>query len=159
MRKTITLAIAALLVVAMAVPAFAAPKNKGTTYVAPSAITGSVLQGVTSPGSLGSMGAGFGITGSMNKGIIKHVGGLEITTTLGDVEIRNFWIDTNNGTVSAYVVELDARVTLFDLEGVSVDGNGDISATLKFNSTASNVIVGSDAITGEVAATAKVDLP
>ena len=158
MRRIVILALSALLVVAMAVPALAAPKNKGTTYVAPSAITGSVLQGVTSPGSLGDMGAAFGIVGNMNKGIIKHVGGLEITTTLGDVEIRNFWIDTNNGTVSAYVVELDARVTLFDLSGVSMDDE-DINATLLFNSTASNVIVGSEAITGAVAATAKVDLP
>ena len=159
MRRIVILALSALLVVAMAVPALAAPKNKGTTYVAPSAITGSVLQGVTSPGSLGNMGAGFGIVGNMNKGIIKHVGGLEITTTLGDVEIRNFWINTNNGTVSAYVVELDTRVTLFDLSGVSVDGNGDISATLLFNDTASNVIVGSSAITGDSAGSAFVDLP
>lgn len=159
MRRIVILAVAALLAVAVAVPALGAPQKKGTTYVAPSATTVSVLQGVTAPGSLGAMGAGFGIVGNMNKGVIKHVGGLEIATTLGDVEIRNFWIDTNTGTVSAYVVELDARVTLFDLADVSVDAAGDVSATLLFNATASDVIVGSQAITGTPAGTALVDLP
>jgi hypothetical protein len=83
MRKITLLAVAALMVVALAVPAFAAPSNKGTTYVAPSDVTISVLQGVTAPASLGDMGAAFGITGKpaakgFNEGVIKHVGGLEI---------------------------------------------------------------------------------
>jgi hypothetical protein len=162
MRRIVILALSALLVVAMAVPALGAPKNKGTTYVAPSAITETVLVGPTSPWTDSAMGVGFGITGKTfdlaTQPVIKHVGGLEIQSTLGVIEIRNFWIDAQAGTVSAEVVQLDARVVLFDLADVVIDG-GDISATLKFNSVASNVIVGSDAITGATAATAVVDLP
>jgi hypothetical protein len=164
MKKILTLAVASLLVIALAVPAFAAPKNKGTTYVAPSAITLSVLVGVTSPGSLGDLGAGFGIVGKpaakgFNDGVVKHVGGLEITTTLGDLEIRDFWIDTNAETVSAYVPALDARADLFTLSGVYEGGSDcEVGATLLFNDFASAVIVGSDVISGAEAATACVDL-
>lgn len=163
MRKITLLAVAALMVVALAVPAFAAPSNKGTTYVAPSDVTISVLQGVTAPASLGDMGAAFGITGKpaakgFNEGVIKHVGGLEIGSTLGVIEIRNFWIDTNDGTVSAEVADL-GRFDLFDLAGADPMEGCDVTATLLFNGFASGAIVGSDAIEGLSAGTACVDLP
>ena len=164
MRKITLLAVAALMVVALAVPAFAAPSNKGTTYVAPSDVTISVLQGVTAPASLGDMGAAFGITGKpaakgFNEGVIKHVGGLEIGSTLGVIEIRNFWIDTNDGTVSAEVADL-GRFDLFNLDNVQTDvGDCDVTATLLFNGFASSAIVGSDGIEGLSAGTACVDLP
>ena len=163
MRKITLLAIAALMVVALAVPAFAAPSNKGTTYVAPSDVTLSVLEGVTAPASLGDMGAAFGITGKpaakgFNEGVIKHVGGLEIGSTLGVIEIRNFWIDTNDGTVSAEVADL-GRFDLFNLASAEDMEGCDVTATLLFNGFASSAIVGSDAIQGASAGTACVDLP
>jgi hypothetical protein len=163
MRKITLLAVAALMVVALAVPAFAAPSNKGTTYVAPSDVTISVLQGVTAPASLGDMGAAFGITGKpaakgFNEGVIKHVGGLEIGSTLGVIEIRNFWIDTNDGTVSAEVADL-GRFDLFNLAPAPAMAGCDVTATLLFNGFASSAIVGSDGIEGLSAGTACVDLP
>jgi hypothetical protein len=162
MRKITLLTIAALLVVALAVPAIAAPSNKGTTYVAPSEVTLSVLEGVTAPASLGDMGAAFGITGKpaakgFNDGVVKHVGGLEIGSTLGVIEIRNFWIDTNAGTVSAEVADL-GRYDLFNLAAAPAMEGCEVTATLEFNSFASNAIVGSDAIEGLSAGTACVDL-
>lgn len=162
MRRFITLGLAALLVLALAVPAIARPSNKGTTYVAPSATTASVLVDVTSPSELTNLGAAFGIVGKAfpKSDVIKHVGGLEIRTTLGVVEIRNFWIDTTAGTVSAYVPALDVRVDLFDLADVEVTDAGDITATLLFNATADSVIVGDAAdIVGASAGTALIDLP
>jgi len=164
MRRITLLSIAALLVVAVAIPAVAAPSQKGTTYVAPSEVTDTVLQGVTAPASLDEvLGAGFGITGKpaakgFNAGVIKHVGGLEIGSTLGVIEIRNFWIDTNDGTVSAEVADL-GRFDLFDLADVATDvGECEVTATLLFNEFASSAIVGSDAIEGSSAGTACVDL-
>ena len=163
MRRITLLSIAALLVVAVAIPAVAAPSQKGTTYVAPSELTLSVLEDVTAPASLGDMGAAFGITGKpaakgFNKGVIKHVGGLEIGSTLGVIEIRNFWIDTNNGTVSAEVADL-SRFDLFNLAGVATDvGDCEVTATLEFNDFASAAIVGDLSIVGLSAGTACVDL-
>lgn len=156
MRKItgITAAIAAAgLVAAGAVaPASAAPKNKGTTYVVPSDLTASVLQGVAKPGSLGSMGAGFGIVGNPNDGTIEHVGGLYVFSPASNstLELRNFTIDLSDATVSG-IVNDSFRADLFTF---SANMNG--SVTLMFTSTASNAIVGSDAITGEVAGTATI---
>ncbi|NNC91003.1 MAG: hypothetical protein HKN80_00785 [Acidimicrobiia bacterium] len=168
MRRIILLSVAALLVVALAVPAIAAPSNKGTTYVTPSDVTLSVLQGVTAPASLDEVDevlvAGFGITGKpaakgFNDGVIKHVGGLEIASQLGVIEIRNFWIDTVAGTVSAEVADL-GRFDLFNLADVATDvGDCEVTATLEFNEFASDAIVGTDiSIEGLPAGTACVDL-
>ncbi len=162
MRRFTLLATAALMVVAIAIPATAAPSTKGTTYVAPSAVTASVLQGVTAPAWLGDMGAGFGITGKpaakgFNNGVIKHVGGLEIDSTLGVIEIRNFWIDTIAGTVSAEVADL-GRFDLFNLDAAAPIDGCEVTATLLFNGFASAAIVGDASIEGLVAGTACVDL-
>ena len=168
MKKILTLAIASLLVVALAVPALGAPSNKGTTYVAPSAATLGALTGdlVTAPASLGERGAAFGIVGKpaakgFNDGVVKHVGGLELATvTYGDIEIRDFWIDTNADTVSAYVPALDQRIDLFDLTSYTgSDTDCDVTADLLFNDTASTVIAGDLSIAGAVAGSACVDLP
>lgn len=160
MRRTVTLVLAGLLVMAMAVPAFARPTKKGTTFVTPSAVTMTVLNGVTAPGALDVGGAEFGIVGRdyPASDVIKHVGGLDLATALGDVEIRDFWIDTAAGTVSAYVPALDVRIDLFVLADVETSG-GDLTATLVFNGAASNVIAGDDSLIGESAGTALVDLP
>jgi hypothetical protein len=154
MRKT-TGIVAALAAAGLAagavVPAAAAPSSKGTTYVVPSAITASVLQGVAKPGSLGDMGAAFGIVGNPSSGVIKHVGGLFVYSPASDstLELRNFWIDTEEGVVSG-VVNDSFRADLFEVDGAGV---------LTFTSTASNAIVGSDAIAGAEAGTATVDMP
>ncbi len=142
MRKSAgiaALAAAGLMAAGVAAPSAAAPAKKGTTYVAPSEATGSVLEGVLKPGSLGAMGAAFGIVGNPDKGIIKHVGGLAIDGSEGILEdsyleIRNFWIDPAAGVVTGDVENL-GRAPLFTLANVNVDGST-ITATLEFTATA-----------------------
>ena len=157
MRKSgiaAALAAAGLVAAGIAAPAGAAPSNKGTTTVAPSATTLMVLKGVLNPGSLGDDGAVFGIVGKPSSGVIKHVGGLAVDGSAGILndsylELRNFWIDTENSVVSGDV-ENFGRADLFDV---------DLSTgVLTFTDTASLAIVGSDAIEGAVAGTAMVDV-
>ena len=160
-RIAATVASAGLLAAAMAVPVGAAPSSKGTTTVAPSGTTVSVLKGVLRPGSLGDGGAMFGITGNPSSGVIKHVGGLAINGSAGVLadpylEIRNFWINTKTGFVSGDVENL-GRADLFELSNVKISGDGSmITATLLFTATAS-AAVGVD-VTGTDAGTATVVL-
>lgn len=153
-RIAATVASAGLMAAAMAAPVGAAPSNKGTTTVAPSDITVSVLKGVLKPGSAGSSGAVFGIVGNPSSGVIKHVGGLAVNGSagiLGDdyLELRNFWIDTNTSVVSGDV-ENFGRAPLFDVDLKT--------GVLTFTVTASLAIVGSDGIAGDVAGTATVNV-
>lgn len=165
MRKTTgiatALATAGLLAVAAAGPAGAAPSNKGTTYVAPSALTASVLEGVARPGSLGSMGAAFGIVGNPNDGTIEHVGGLYVYSPASDstLELRNFTIDVrdldgNGWGVVTGIVNDSFRAPLFSFD---MDDAADGTVTLYFTSTASEAVLGSGAITGAIAGTATID--
>lgn len=131
----------------------AAPRAKGTTTVTPSALTASVLQGLTGPAELGSQGAVFGITGNPDRGVIKHVGGLRVAeldpaTAATSLTLSNFWIDTRSATVSALVND-GARAVVF---AVGADG------TLTFTDAASRAVTGSGAITGAVAGVAHVAL-
>jgi hypothetical protein len=151
-------AAAALAATAVAAPAAAAPSNKGTTYVVPSALTGIVLEEVLKPGSLGEMGAGFGIVGNPSKGTIKHVGGLAVDGSAGILEddyleLRNFWIELSEGVISGDV-ENFGRADLF-----TFTPNPDGSVTLFFTETASAAIVGSGDIAGQVAGTATIVTP
>jgi hypothetical protein len=153
-RIAATVASAGLIAAAMAAPVSAAPSNKGTTTVAPSDVTVSVLKGVLKPGSLGDSGAMFGIVGNPSSGVIKHVGGLAVNGTagiLGDpyLELRNFWIDTNTSVVSGDV-ENFGRAPLFNVDLKT--------GVLTFTLTASLAIVGSDGIAGDVAGTATVNV-
>jgi hypothetical protein len=146
-------ATAIALVGAGATSAVAAPDKKGTTTVAPSAITASVLQGLTGPARLTDAGAVFGIVGNAKNGVIKHVGGLTVAeldpaTAATSVTLSNFWIDTSTGTVSA-VVDGGARADVF-----AVGAGG----TLTFTATASQAVTGSGALTGAVAGIATVAL-
>lgn len=133
--------------------ASAAPRAKGTTTVAPSAVTASVLQGLTGPASLTSAGAVFGVVGNPSSGVIKHVGGLRIaeldpSTPATSLTLSNFWIDTKAGTVSA-LVDDSVRAVVFT---VGQDG------TLTFTDAASRAVTGTSALTGAVAGTATVAL-
>jgi hypothetical protein len=153
------LAAAGLMAAGVAAPATAAPSNKGTTYVVPSEVTGGVLEGVLKPGSLGTMGAAFGIVGNSNSPVIKHVGGLAIDGSAGVLkdsylELRNFWINTETGFVSGDVENL-GRADLFTLSDVELsEGGSKITATLLFTATAS-AAVGVN-VTGQSAGTATV---
>ena len=143
MRKSAgiaALAAAGLMAAGVAAPSAAAPSNKGTTSIEASAITVSVLESVAKPGSLDGLVASFGIVGNPEKGVVKHVGGLNLNAVSGPLEIRNFWIAGDE--VSA-IVNDSFRAVLFDLEG----------AELTFTETASNAIVGNDAIEGKLAGT------
>jgi hypothetical protein len=153
-RLATTIAIGAIAISAIAAPVSAAPGNKGTTTVAPSALTASVLAGVARPGSLGAGGASFGIVGNPKDGTIEHVGGLYVNGVGGTLELRNFTIRLADGAVSGIVNDA-FRADLFTFDPADA---GDGVVTLHFTSLASSAVVGSDAITGAVAGTATVNL-
>jgi hypothetical protein len=166
LRTALTLGAAAgLAAAAVAAPAAAAPSAKGSTTIVPSATTLSVFEGVLRPGSLDASvpSVTYGITGNPASGTVRHVGGLAIDGSagiLGDsfLEIRNFWIDTNAGTVSGDV-EGVGRAVLFTLDNVAVSNGGKtITATLEFTDLASQAAIGSTAISGTSAGTATVSL-
>lgn len=145
----VTAAASALSLVAS--PASAAPATKGTTTVAPSAVTASVLEGLTGPARLTSAGAVFGIVGRTGTSVIKHVGGLQLAeldpaTPATTLTLSNFWIDTAAGTVSA-IVDDTTRATVFRV------GAGGV---LTFTEAASEAITGTSGLTGAVAGTATV---
>jgi hypothetical protein len=152
-RIATTVAVAALAVAAIAGPVSAAPTRKGTTTVVPSALTASVLAGVARPGYLAG-GAVFGITGNPKDGTIEHVGGLYVNGTAGLLELRNFTIRVADGRVSG-IVNDSFRADLFSFSPADA---GDGVVTLYFTGTASQAVVGSGAITGEVAGTASIEL-
>lgn len=134
-----------------AAPATAAPASKGTTTVAPSALTASVLEGLTGPARLTGAGAVFGIVGRTGTTVIKHVGGLRLAeldpaTAATSLTLSNFWIDTATGTVSALVNDT-TRATVFAV------GSGGV---LTFTDAASQAVTGTSALTGAVAGTATV---
>lgn len=151
-NRAVVVGTAALSAVALSTTAAsAAPSSKGTTTVAPSALTGSVLQGLTGPASLTSAGAVFGIVGQPSNGVIKHVGGLRVAelnpnTAATSLTLSNFWIDTKNGTVSALVNDA-VRAVVFNV------GAGGV---LTFTNVASEAVAGSEDLTGKVAGTATV---
>jgi hypothetical protein len=151
LNRVLLVTAAATALTAVAGPADAAPRSKGTTTVAPSALTLSVLQGLTGPAQLTSSGAVFGITGRSGDAVIKHVGGLRLaeldpTTAATSLTLSNFWIDTTRHTVSA-LVDDGSRATVFAVDGAGV---------LTFTDAASHAVTGSGAITGQVAGTATV---
>ena len=148
------LAVAAL-ALAIAAPVSAAPSNKGTTTVVPSALTASVLAGVAKPGYL-SGGAVFGITGNPKDGTIEHVGGLYVNTLTGNgvLELRNFTIRLADGRVSG-IVNDSFRADLFAFDPADA---GDGTVTLTFTALASQAVTGSDAIAGATAGWATVHL-
>jgi hypothetical protein len=152
-RIATTLAVAAVALATIVAPVSAAPRNKGTTTVVPSALTASVLAGVAKPGYLDG-GAVFGITGNPKDGTIEHVGGLYVNGVGGTLELRNFTIRLADGKVSG-IVNDSFRADLFSF---SPSDAGDGVVTLYFTGTASQAVVGSDAITGAVAGTATVAL-
>ena len=153
-RLATTVAVGALAIAAIAAPVSAAPANKGTTTVAPSALTGSVLAGVAKPGYLTSNGAVFGVVGNPADGTIEHVGGLYVNGVGGTLELRNFTIRVTDGKVSG-IVNDSFRADLFYFDPADA---GDGVVTLRFTGTASSAVVGSDAIMGAVAGTATVSL-
>jgi hypothetical protein len=150
-----SIAVAALALAAIAAPVSAAPSNKGTTTVVPSALTASVLAGVAKPGYL-SGGAVFGIVGNPKDGTIEHVGGLYVNTLTGAgvLELRNFTIRVADGRVSG-IVNDSFRADLFSFDPADA---GDGVVTLKFTATASQAVTGGNAIAGETAGTAIVNL-
>jgi hypothetical protein len=151
-RALVVAGLAAALVPAMTAPADAAPRQKGTTTVAPSPLTASVLQGLTGPAALTADGAVFGIVGGSRDGVVKHVGGIVVAelnaaTPATSLELSNFWIDTRSATVSA-IVNDSVRAPVFAV------GAGGV---LTFTETASAAVTGSPtAIAGLVAGVATV---
>ena len=151
MKRWITTLLAAVAVLAtMALPASAAPANKGTTFIAPSEITASVLVDVINPFTAGDAGVGFGVVGNPTDGTIEHVGGLVVYSPALDknLKLKNFTIDLESGYITALVPGI-GRAPLFMLDGL----------TLRFTETASQVLLGDSSITGAEAGTATPDWP
>jgi hypothetical protein len=151
MKRWITTLLAAMAVLAtMALPASAAPANKGTTFIAPSDITASVLVDVISPVTPDGDFVGFGVVGNPTDGTIEHVGGLVVYSPALDknLKLKNFTIDLDSGYITALVPGI-GRAPLFMLDGL----------TLRFTETASQVLLGNSDITGAVAGTAMPDWP
>jgi hypothetical protein len=126
--------------------------REGTTFVAPSETTRSVLLGVVRPAALTKRGAAFPIT-EVEGSRIEHVGGLRLKelddrTRATSITIRNFVIDTRRGTVSA-AVQGAGRAVVFTL------GSG---GTLLFTEAASKAITGGSSLTGTSAGVATVEL-
>ena len=150
----------AIAVAAATAPAAADSNKKGTTFVVPSATTGSVLQRVLKPGKLDAeKGAGFRIVGNPSTGTIKHVGGLQVDGSAGILEdstlkLRNFRIKVADGLVTGKV-EGFGKAPLFTFDPADA---ADLEVTLYFTETASLAIVGSDAIEGVEAGVATIDL-
>jgi hypothetical protein len=139
---------AAALAVACAVPAQAAPTRRGNTEIVPNATLASLLVSVDAPVTAGDVGGvEFGIVGNPRRGVVKHVGGITISTLSGgELSLRNFWIDTRSGSVSAQVAGL-GRLDLFELDGL----------TLELNATASGAIAGDASLVGVPVAVANID--
>ncbi|MEX1297183.1 MAG: hypothetical protein AB1Z67_13540 [Candidatus Limnocylindrales bacterium] len=169
MHKPLRTIVAATAAVALAAAAFTAPvaaggpNKKGTTFVAPSETTASVLQRVLKPGKLTKKGAAFRIVGNPSKGTIKHVGGLQVDGSAGILEdstlkLRNFRIKVADGVVVGNVEGFGkAPLFTFDPE----DATDDLVATLFFTETASLAIVGvtgPDGIDGKEAGVATIKL-
>lgn len=163
MRKTTgfaaTLAAAGLVAAGFMGPASAAPSNKGTTYVVPSTLTGSVLnedRPIARPGYfVDEKGVAFGIVGNPNDDTIEHVGGLNVEGTSGPLELRNFQIRVADGRVSG-IVNDSFRADLFRFELVSVAEDGDLTVNLFFTDTAAGAI-GGDVDENDFAGTATID--
>ncbi|MFC3687032.1 hypothetical protein [Aquipuribacter hungaricus] len=153
MMRTVTAAAALVGAVAVATavvaaPASAVPNRRGNTEIVPNATLQSLLVSVDAPVTPGDAGGvEFGIVGQPTSGVVRHVGGITISTlTGGQLELRNFWIDTGAGTVSAYVGGV-GRLELFELDGL----------TLELNATASTAIAGDASLVGAPVAEAVVD--
>ena len=144
------LLVAVFVVAATALPASAAPQNKGTTFFDPSPITESVLLGVTNPVTPSGDFVGFGVVGNPKDGTIEHVGGLVVYSPFLDRELnlKNFTIDLNSGDVTGLVPGF-GRVPLFTLDGL----------TLLFTETASTVLVGDESLAGLEAGFAAPEWP
>lgn len=156
MRKTTgfaaTLAAAGLVAAGFMGPASAAPSNKGTTYIVPE-----FGAEVARPGYfVDGRGAAFGIVGNPSDGTIEHVGGVYVQGANGLLKIRNFTIDTLDGTVSGIVN--GKRADLFTITSASMV-DGDIIASLAFTEAASMAVAGDDRLINLPAGTAVVDLP
>lgn len=153
MTRTATAAVAlvgaaALAAATFAAPAQAAPNRKGNTEIIPNATLTSLLVSADAPVTPGDAGGvEFGIVGNPRKGVVRHVGGITIDTlTGGQLSLRNFWIDTQAGTVSAEVDGI-GRLELFELDGL----------TLELNATASGAIAGDASLVGVPVADANID--
>lgn len=130
----------------------AATERRGTTTVAPSETTRSVLQAVLKPARLDASGAVFPVTNARG-GRVSHVGGLQLAesnaaTPATSLTLRNFIVDTRAGTVSA-IVDDTSRATVFTLAS---------GGTLLFTQAASRALTGGDGLTGVSAGTATVRL-
>ena len=120
MRRYVILALAALMLLALAAPAMAAPRQKGTTTIDATAVL-PLFGGLVGSASADGADITFGVTGNYDDGTVEHVGGIILNTAVsGDpVELKNFTIDLNRGFVSG-IVNDSVRIDLFSIEAGTV---------------------------------------
>ena len=120
MRRYVILALAALMLLALAAPAMAAPRQKGTTTIDATAVL-PLFGGLVGSASADGADITFGVTGNYSDGTVEHVGGIILNTAVsGDpVELKNFTIDLNRGFVSG-IVNDSVRIDLFSIEAGTV---------------------------------------
>lgn len=111
-----------------------------------------------SPGVLGAHGddllAAFPIVGNLKGGVIKHTGGLSLSTADTTLALTNYWIDTNAGVLTAYA-EVNGsavgRLPLFDLSGAPAQSGCAATASLSLTSDAAaalTAVFGAPNLTG-----------
>jgi hypothetical protein len=156
---------AALAVSALAVPANAvspAGKARGATTVTLDAGTIGAVVGLglspaaAAPGVLGGdpLKASFPIVGNSKGGIIKHTGGLTLTGGEDTLALTNYWIDTNEGVLTAAAAlngDGLGRIPLFELGSAPASSACAASASLALTSDAAEaltMIFGAPNLTG-----------
>lgn len=112
----------------------------------------------TNPGVLGIHGddllAAFPIVGNLKGGIIKHAGGLSLSTNDTRLTLTNYWIDTNRGVLTAYAEvngEAVGRLPLFVLGGAPASSGCVATASLALSSQAAaalTAVFGAPNLTG-----------
>lgn len=99
------------------------------------------------PGALGAHGddllASFPIVGNLSGGVIKHTGGLSLSTEDTRLTLTNYWIDTNEGVLTAYA-EVDGaavgRLPLFDLGAAPARSGCAATASLALSAEAAGAL-------------------
>ena len=123
----------------------------GYTSVALNAATIAAVEGLgltpaaIAPGTLNASApsASFPIVGSMRDGIIRHVGGLSLSTKTTTLSLRHFDINTTTGVLTAFASvngSAVGRINLFDLGAAPAQAGCAATASLSLDSAAAGAL-------------------
>ena len=162
MRKTVQRLVAATAIAAVAVLAVSSiagasvqpsGKARGATTVTLNQDTIGAVVGLgltpapITPGVLGMDGdalkASFPIVGNLKGGIIKHTGGLSLSAGGTTLTLTNYFIDTNEGVLTAMAAvngDEVGRLPLFDLGGAPAQDGCAGTASLSLSGDAADAL-------------------